>query len=160
MTDKVHNLKKAGDLLTPMREGKTVVFTNGCFDILHAGHLSYLKTAAQLGDILILGLNSDESVIRLKGNKRPLLPLSLRAAALEMLNFIDIIVPFDEDTPIKLINGLKPDVLVKGGDYSIEDIVGAAETINRGGEVKTIPFVHNISTSMIIDIVLKRYSEI
>ena len=138
-------------------KGKRIVFTNGCFDLLHAGHITYLKEAASLGDIFVIGINTDESVSKLKGEKRPLVELKFRAAALADLGFVDFVIPFGEDTPIKLIVEITPHVLVKGGDYTSDDIVGAEHTKSNGGEVITIPFVHKISTSIIIDKITKRY---
>ena len=147
-------------LIRDIRENngeKRIVFTNGCFDLLHAGHITYLKQAASHGDIFVIGINTDESVSKLKGDKRPLVELKYRAAALADLGFVDFVIPFSEDTPLKLIKKITPHVLVKGGDYKADDIVGAEHTKSNGGEVITIPFVHLISTSMIIDEILKRY---
>ncbi len=132
-------------------EGKKVVFTNGCFDILHRGHLEYLMQAAELGQALVVGLNSDESVSRLKGPERPVNKLHDRALALAALQFVAMVVAFDDDTPLKLIQALKPDVLVKGGDYTIDTIVGAQEVQANGGLVKVLPFVDGYSTTTIIN---------
>jgi len=131
--------------------GKKVVFTNGCFDILHRGHLEYLQAAADLGDILVVGLNSDASVKRLKGENRPINNQNDRAFALASLVFVDAVIIFDEDTPLELIQRVKPNVLVKGGDYSIGNIVGADFVKNIGGEVQVIPFVDGYSTTQIIE---------
>lgn len=131
--------------------GKKVVFTNGCFDILHRGHLEYLQSAADLGDILVVGLNSDASVKRLKGENRPINNQNDRAFALASLVFVDAVIIFDEDTPLELIQRVKPNVLVKGGDYSIGNIVGADFVKNIGGEVQVIPFVDGYSTTQIIE---------
>ena len=128
-----------------------IIFTNGCFDIIHQGHIEYLAKAAELGNKLIIGLNTDDSVKRLKGDKRPLQDESSRALILASLSFIDLIVSFDEDTPYNLISHIKPDVLVKGGDYSIENIVGFDVIKRYGGEVKTIDFVQGFSTTNIIN---------
>ncbi len=125
------------------KKGKTIVFTNGCFDILHKGHLSYLREASKLGDIFILGLNSDVSVKRLKGNNRPINNEEDRAEVLSFLDFIDYITIFDEETPFELIKGVHPDVLVKGGDYKAEDVVGK----EFSGKVEIIPFVEGYSTT-------------
>src|ERR1700709_669418 len=116
-------------------EGKKVVFTNGVFDLLHIGHITYMAKAAELGDKLIIGLNSDRSVKRIKGDDRPVNDHNSRAALLAALFFVDAIVVFEEDTPINLITALMPDILVKGADYSIENIVGSKEVIANGGEV-------------------------
>ncbi len=131
-------------------EGKKIVFTNGCFDIIHAGHVDYLEKAKQLGDILIVGLNSDDSVRRLKGEDRPVNIQEHRKRVLEALKPVDMVVIFEEDTPERLIKEIKPDVLVKGGDWSIENIVGADFVMSYGGQVKTIDFVYDISTTKII----------
>jgi len=127
--------------------GEEIVFTNGCFDILHAGHIAYLEAAAGLGDRLIVGVNDDPSVKRLKGETRPINVLSSRLYLLASLSSVDAVVPFSEDTPLDLINLLRPDVLVKGGDYQPENIVGAAEVTSWGGEVKVIPFIEGFSTT-------------
>lgn len=128
----------------------SIVFTNGCFDILHAGHVDYLEKAAKLGEVLIVGINDDESVRRLKGDTRPINHLDNRIKVLCALEAIDFVVAFSEDTPIKLIKAVTPDILVKGGDYSIDNIVGAPYVIENGGEVKTIDFVIDTSTTSII----------
>ena len=128
-----------------------VVFTNGCFDILHVGHIRYLHEAAKLGDILIIGLNSDESVKRLKGPERPINNEAERAEMLGALGFVDYVAVFTEDTPLNLINMIQPDVLVKGGDYAPDDVVGKKEVEERGGKLVLIPFVEGKSTTNIIE---------
>lgn len=128
-----------------------IVFTNGCFDILHAGHVRYLKQARALGDCLVVGLNSDSSVKRLKGSERPIVPQEERAELLSALACVDYVLIFDEDTPIELIKDVKPDVLVKGGDWSIDQIVGAPFVSSYGGEVKSLPFHQGHSTTNIIE---------
>ena len=125
--------------------------TNGCFDILHAGHIKYLEEAKALGDTLIIAINDDESVARLKGKHRPINPLSDRMKVLDGLASSDFIVPFEEDTPIELINLIKPDILVKGGDYSINDVVGADEVREYGGDVKILSYLDGYSSSKIIE---------
>lgn len=130
--------------------GQKVVFTNGVFDLLHIGHVTYLAQAAELGDKLIIGLNSDSSVKRIKGESRPINGQDSRAALLAALFFVDAVVLFDEDTPVTLITALMPDVLVKGADYAIENIAGAKEVMANGGEVKTINFVAGHSSTSII----------
>ena len=132
-------------------KGEKIVFTNGCFDILHAGHVRYLKQAAELGDRLIVGLNSDDSIRRLKGKERPVVSLDERLEVLASLNCVDWVVPFEEDTPANLIDTIIPDYLVKGGDYKVEEIVGYKTVTNHGGEVLTLPFVPGCSTRSIID---------
>lgn len=139
------------------QENKKVVFTNGCFDIVHSGHIDYLVKAKKLGDILIVGLNSDTSVRRIKGEKRPIIPQEERALILSSLKPVDFVTLFDEDTPLELIRELKPDVLVKGSDWPMNNIVGKDIVEQSGGSVKTIDFVNNQSTSGIIDLILKRY---
>ena len=131
-------------------EGKKVVFTNGVFDLLHIGHITYMAKASELGDKLIIGLNSDSSVKRIKGDDRPVNDQNSRAALLAALFFVDAIVVFEEDTPLNLITALMPDILVKGADYAVENIVGAKEVIANGGEVKTINFVEGYSSTSII----------
>lgn len=131
-------------------EGKTVVMTNGCFDIVHAGHVSYLSQAAELGDVLVVALNSDDSVARLKGPNRPINPLSQRLQVIAGLASVDYVVSFDSDTPQQLIAAVLPDILVKGGDYNISDIVGAQDVIDNGGSVRVLGFEEGISTSNII----------
>lgn len=138
------------DLFLRNRAGKKVVFTNGCFDILHVGHITYLQKARKLGDILVVGINSDASVKRLKGNDRPVNGIDDRMRMLSALGFVDFVVPFEEDTPLDLIKTIQPDVLVKGGDYEIENIVGAEFVTESGGLVTTIPLVEGKSTTEII----------
>lgn len=129
---------------------KKIVFTNGCFDILHIGHLRFLKEAASLGDIFIVGLNSDQSIRRIKGEGRPINCEKDRLEMLEFLDFIDGIVVFDEDTPVEVIEECQPDILVKGGDYKLKDIVGRSVVEARGGKVCTIPYIEGKSTTEII----------
>lgn len=136
-------------------ENKKIVFTNGCFDIIHSGHCFYLTEAKKLGDILIVGLNTDASVKRLKGETRPINNEDDRAMVLSCLKPVDYVVLFDEDTPFNLIRNIIPNVLVKGGDYTIENIVGADIVLENGGEVKVIPFVEGKSTSKIIEKISK-----
>ncbi len=139
------------------KENKKVVFTNGCFDILHAGHVDYLNKAKEMGDILILGLNSDSSIKRIKGEKRPIVNEEERAFLLSNLKAVDYVVLFNEDTPAEIIDYLIPDVLIKGADWSIDKIVGRETVEKNGGEVKTIKFVTNQSTTNIIDTILSRF---
>jgi len=128
-----------------------IVFTNGCFDILHRGHIDYLAKAADHGNALIVGLNTDNSVSRIKGSKRPVQDEHSRALILAALHFVDVVVLFDEDTPYELIKMVQPDVLVKGSDYKASDIVGYDIVTERGGEVVTIDFLDGFSTSGIIE---------
>lgn len=138
-------------------EGKTVVFTNGCFDILHAGHVRYLAAARSLGDRLVLGLNSDASVRRLKGPKRPVSSQEDRGEVLAALEAVDAVTLFDEDTPEMLIGMLLPDVLVKGADWDVEKIAGARAVLENGGSVLTVPLLEGRSTSGIIDTIVNLY---
>lgn len=143
----------SGDLISGFRKehkGKKIVFTNGCFDILHVGHVRYLQEAAKLGDILIIGLNSDASVKRIKGPDRPINNELERAEMLCALGFVDYVAIFDEDTPLELIQKVEPDILVKGGDYKPEEVVGKEFVEARGGRLTLIPFVEGKSTSRLI----------
>jgi len=131
------------------KAGEKVVFTNGCFDILHYGHLHYLAQARDLGDRLVIGLNADDSVSRLKGPNRPIQDINTRQMMLASLEFVDGVVLFEEDTPLNLIKSILPDVLVKGGDYTPDTIVGAQEVQVAGGEVKVLSFIPGYSTTSI-----------
>jgi D-beta-D-heptose 7-phosphate kinase/D-beta-D-heptose 1-phosphate adenosyltransferase len=135
--------------------GKTVAFTNGCFDILHQGHLFSIAQAAKEADYLIVGINSDASVKRLKGPERPINSTESRALVMANLVLVDVVVVFEEDTPYELITSLLPDILVKGGDYTIETIVGAKEVIANGGKVIINPIVDGFSTTNIIEKIKK-----
>ncbi len=139
------------------KKGKRIVFTNGCFDLLHAGHVKYLQKARSFGDLLVLGLNSDASVRRLKGDKRPLIGEAERAHILAALDCVDFVVLFAEDTPLRLIETLKPAVLVKGGDYAPEGVVGKDVVESYGGRVELVEFVDGKSTTNIIEKILKNY---
>jgi len=131
--------------------GKRVVFTNGCFDLLHLGHVDYLEKARNLGDVLVVGLNTDDSVSRFKGPQRPIQDEVSRSRVMAALESVDMVVFFDEDTPLDLISALVPQILVKGSDYLAENIVGADVVKNAGGEVKTIDFVPGYSTTRIVE---------
>ena len=135
--------------------GNKVVFTNGCFDIIHRGHIEVLARTANLGEKLIIGLNSDQSIQKLKGEDRPIIDEQSRAILLAALSFVDAIVLFSEDTPLKLISTLLPDVLAKGGDYEIETIVGHDIVQKNGGKVKLVPFLDGFSSTTIIDKIKK-----
>ena len=149
--DKICDLAVALERRSEWRSnGEQVVFTNGCFDILHLGHVDYLEKARQTGTKMIVGLNSDASVRILKGPERPVNSEYARARIIASLQFVDLVIVFNEETPLELINILLPDILVKGDDYSIETIVGAKEVIIAGGQVKTIPLVPSYSTTGII----------
>ena len=131
-------------------KNKKIVFTNGCFDIIHQGHINYLAKAADFGDVLIIGLNSDSSIKKLKGETRPIQDEKSRALILSAFQFVDFVVVFDEETPYNLISKIQPDFLIKGGDYKIDEIVGADIVKQKGGKVITIPFVDGFSSSNII----------
>ena len=138
------------------KEGKSLVFTNGCFDLLHAGHIRYLQAAAAFADIFILGLNSDSSVRKLKGARRPIMLQADRALLLSALEAIDCVVIFDEETPARLIETVLPDVLVKGGDYVAEDIVGYETVTKNGGRVEVVSFIEGKSTTSIVNLIMEK----
>jgi rfaE bifunctional protein nucleotidyltransferase chain/domain len=139
------------------QQNKKVVFTNGVFDLIHAGHVDYLTKAKALGDVLIVGMNTDNSVRRIKGNKRPILNQDERAFLISSFKPVDYVTLFDEDTPKEIIDEIIPDILVKGADWSIDKIVGRETVEKHGGEVKTIEFVNNQSTSKIIESIKNKY---
>jgi rfaE bifunctional protein nucleotidyltransferase chain/domain len=146
------------DTLEKLRQkGKKIAFTNGCFDILHVGHVRYLREAKKTADILVLALNSDSSVRSLKGEKRPLVPEKERAEILAALEFIDFVTIFSELTPLELINCLKPDVLIKGGDWPEEKVVGREEIKKWGGRVIIIPEIEGKSTTNIVEKIKKSH---
>jgi rfaE bifunctional protein nucleotidyltransferase chain/domain len=147
-TSKIFDLQELADQIAVWRlQGDQIVFTNGCFDILHAGHIKYLESASMLGHRMIVAVNDDESVQRLKGATRPINTLDSRLYLLASLSCIDGVVSFAEDTPLEVIKKLHPDILVKGGDYSPDSIVGAQQVISWGGKVEVIPFVDGFSTT-------------
>jgi rfaE bifunctional protein nucleotidyltransferase chain/domain len=153
LTEKIFdsNEKLAKQVMSWQIHNEKVVFTNGCFDILHLGHIDYLAKAADLGDRLVIGVNTDSSVSSIKGPSRPIIDEVTRATKLAALLFVDAVILFGEDTPLTLIEAVKPDVLVKGGDYTIDTIVGADTVLARGGIVDVIPFLPGHSTTAIID---------
>ena len=146
--DKIVTLEQFQNHRSPYQK---IVFTNGCFDILHLGHIAYLLQARKQGDCLVIGLNTDASVKRLKGINRPINNQYARAILLAALQFVDFVILFDEDTPLELINAIQPQVLVKGADYKIENIVGADVVQKGGGEVITIDFIEGYSSTFIIN---------
>jgi len=149
---KIHSREILKEKIDRLREeGKKIVFTNGCFDILHVGHTRYLREAKKLGDILILALNSDSSVRGLKGDRRPMIPEEERADVVASLEAVDYVTLFDEPTPLTLIEYLKPDILVKGGDWKEEDVVGRDAIKQWGGSVVIIPEIKGASTTNIIE---------
>ena len=152
INNKIHNL----DSLTLQVEkwkmaGNKIVFTNGCFDIIHRGHIQVLAHTSDLGDKLIIGLNSDQSIQKLKGRNRPIIDEQSRAILLAALSFVDAIVLFSEDTPLELICAFLPDVLAKGGDYKIKNIIGHEIVLKNGGKVEIVPFLNGFSSTCIID---------
>ena len=160
MKEKVKTREDLRGIIEELKaQGKRIIFTNGCFDLLHIGHVRYLEEAKSLGDILVVGVNSDHSVRGLKGPNRPILPEEERAEILSGLGCVDYVTIFDEPTPLNLISLLLPHVLVKGGDWTKEATVGW-ETVERiGGEVVILSFVEGASTSQLIETILKRYEK-
>jgi D-glycero-beta-D-manno-heptose 1-phosphate adenylyltransferase len=138
-------------------QGQQVVFTNGCFDLVHLGHIDYLEKARNLGDRMVLGLNTDASVNRLKGPQRPVVNEYARARLMASLQFVDAVILFDEPTPLELIQSIRPDILVKGDDYTVDTIVGADFVLNNGGAVKTISLVKGYSTTSLIEKIKSSY---
>lgn len=160
VNSKITNKEELKYILAYYRfKDKKIVFTNGCFDLLHRGHIEYLLKAASQGDILVLGLNSDKSVTRLKGDGRPLQDEKSRALILASLLFIDHVVLFDEETPIELIRSVQPDVLVKGGDYKPEDIVGYDVVKQNGGKVEVIEYITGQSTTGLVEKISKSITQ-
>ena len=155
---KISTEKEIAREMASVFKGRTVVFTNGCFDILHPGHVDYLQRARELGDLLVVGLNSDASVRRLKGKCRPVNSELDRAAVLAGLSCVDRVVIFDQDTPLELISAIRPRVLVKGGDWPVEKIVGRETVEADGGRVLSIDLLPGYSTSGIIDRILKLHA--
>lgn len=148
--EKVYSIEEAVEIFGPTRKF-TLVFTNGCFDLLHRGHIEYLYSARSLGDRLLVAINTDSSVKRIKGDNRPLVNQDDRAAIVASLEMVDAVILFDDDTPRKIIRCLAPDVLVKGGDYSVEQVVGAEEVEKYGGRVCIVPIVSGYSTTILKD---------
>ena len=156
--DKIRSRAEAAEqVATWHRAGKRVVFTNGCFDIVHLGHIDYLEKARSLGDALVLGLNTDASVSCLKGPLRPVVNENARARLMAALQFVDLVTLFDEPTPLELITAIQPDILVKGDDYTINTIVGADVVLQRGGSVQTVALVPGYSTSGLIKKIVAAY---
>ncbi len=154
----VEDWKKLREICLGLKsQSKKIVFTNGCFDILHAGHVDYINKAKALGDVLIVAVNSDISVKKIKGSKRPIIGQMERAAVVSNLKAVDYVTFFDEETPAKIIDYLIPDVLVKGEDWRTNEIVGAETVLGNGGKVERIKFVTSQSTTKIINEIVKRY---
>lgn len=149
--EKVKNFTQIAEIVNELkRKGKKVVFTNGCFDILHSGHIKLLKKAKELGDVLILGINKDKSIKKLKGKGRPIMNEKQRIEIISAIEFVDYVVPFGQPTPEKLIKRIKPDIIVKGGDYKKKEVIGKDIVEKYGGKVYIFPLVKNISTTKII----------
>jgi D-beta-D-heptose 7-phosphate kinase/D-beta-D-heptose 1-phosphate adenosyltransferase len=160
LKEKIKSKEDLHDIMEELKKkGKRIVFTNGCFDLLHLGHVRYLEKAKSLGDILVVGVNSDSSVQNLKGPERPILPEEERIEILSSLACVDYITVFDELTPFELISSLRPHILVKGGDWTKETTVGRKVVEQSGGEVVILPFIEGPSTSNLIETILKRYEK-
>lgn len=158
MKTKVKNHDELREIVEDLRmAGKKTVFTNGCFDIIHTGHVRYLSLAKKYGDVLIVAINSDDSVNRIKGPKRPIVPQEERAEVLAALSMVDYVTTFDEDDPHHIITELMPDVLVKGGDWEIDNIIGRDIVEANGGKVLSIPYIEGSSTTNIVERILERY---
>lgn len=149
-SEKIVDIEKIVDAIEEWGYNTSIVFTNGCFDFLHLGHVDYLSRASALGDKLIVGVNTDASVQRIKGDNRPIQDEKSRASIIASLQFVDAVVLFNEDTPLQLIERIQPNTLVKGADYKTADIVGSDFVIGKGGKVQTIPFLEGYSTTSII----------
>ncbi len=157
MRRKIKTLEELRPLLSILRAaGKTIVFTNGCFDIIHTGHTRYLAKARALGDLLVVAVNSDASVRTIKGNKRPINAEAERLEVLASLEDVDFVMLFNEPDPYRVISELQPDVLVKGGDWPVEKIIGGDVVAARGGRVVNIPYVEGVSTTGIVERILKQ----
>ncbi len=158
----INKIKSPQELLSILNDyrakGLKIVFTNGCFDLIHIGHIRYLTECKKAGDILIVGLNTDKSVKLNKGDLRPVVPYDERAEILANLEIVDFVVPFEEKTPLNLIKLLKPDFLIKGGDYSVDTIVGSEDVEANGGSVYTIPLIEGKSSRNIIKTILDKFS--
>lgn len=158
LEDKIKNLAELKKIIKRLKvSGKKIVFTNGCFDILHYGHAKYLQEAKRKGDILVVGVNSDSSVKKIKGPRRPMVGVNDRLALLAALESVDYVIKFSEETPYKLISAIRPDLLVKGGDWNKKTIVGSDIVAGFGGRVETIKFVKGKSTSSLIKRIAKVY---
>lgn len=158
--DKIRPIKELEKLCaSKRREGGRIVFTNGCFDLLHRGHLRYLESAREQGDLLVVGVNSDASVHRIKGPDRPVMGQEERSEMVAGLHCVDYVTLFDSPDPLPLIELLQPDVLVKGADWALEQIIGAETVRKKGGEVIRIPLIPDVSTTMIIEKIVRRFGE-
>jgi D-beta-D-heptose 7-phosphate kinase/D-beta-D-heptose 1-phosphate adenosyltransferase len=158
MNPKIVNIKQLKRILKK-RKNKIVAFTNGCFDILHYGHIKYLSSAKKLADILIVGINTDASIKRIKGKNRPITPLRQRMETIAGVESVDYVISFSEDTPYNLIKEIKPDILIKGGDWDTKDIVGKDIVESYDGKVITVPYIKGISTTGIIKKIVRRFGK-
>jgi rfaE bifunctional protein nucleotidyltransferase chain/domain len=157
---KIQNLKNLKKVrLSLKKQGKKVVFTNGCFDLLHSGHVHLFREARKLGDVLIVAVNDDSSVQKIKGPRRPIFSLKERLEILEAVQFIDYLIPFSQETPRKVISSLLPDILVKGGDWNMDEVVGREEVTTAGGKVVLIPPREGQSTSQILSRVIESFKK-
>lgn len=157
LEDKIKSLKQLSKITAGLRKrGKIVVFTNGCFDILHFGHAKYLQEAASLGDVLVVAVNSDSSIKKIKGKDRPIVDESNRLRLIAALESVDFVILFSQDTPINVIKALKPSILVKGADWSKGNIVGGDFVAGYGGKVKTVGLVKGLSTTDLINKIAKK----
>jgi len=160
LKNKVKTQEELKEIISDLHAaGKKVVFTNGCFDIIHTGHVRYLKVAKGYGDVLVVAVNSDESVRKIKGEKRPIMSQAERAEVLAALGMVDYVTVFEEADPHRVITELQPDVLVKGGDWDLEQIVGKGVVEERGGKVCSVPYIEGASTTGIVERILKRYAK-
>ena len=158
MKNKLKNHDELREIIEDLHmAGKKVVFTNGCFDIIHTGHVRYLKLARSYGDVLVVAVNSDESVRRIKGEKRPIMSQAERAEVLAALAVVDYVTVFEEDDPHKVIVELMPDVLVKGGDWEVDSIIGHEFVEERGGKVYSLPYIEGASTTGVIERIIEKY---
>ncbi|BAP60505.1 D,D-heptose 1-phosphate adenylyltransferase [Methanococcus maripaludis KA1] len=152
----ITNKKLLINLIEELRKNNLkIVFTNGCFDILHKGHVKYLSEAKKFGDVLIVGINSDSSIKKIKGNKRPIIPLESRIEVLDAVNSVDFVIPFEKETPLELISLIKPDIHVKGGDYTVENLPESKLILEYGGEIKIINLVNGFSTTNVVNSILE-----
>jgi rfaE bifunctional protein nucleotidyltransferase chain/domain len=157
---KFQNLKSIKKVrLSLKKQGKKVVFTNGCFDLLHSGHVFLFREAKKLGDVLIVAVNDDASVRKIKGPRRPIFPLRERLEILDAIQVIDYLIPFSQETPKKVISSLLPDVLVKGGDWNMNEVVGREEVISAGGKVVLLPHLEGQSTSQILSRIIEAFKK-
>ena len=160
MEKKFQNLKSIKKVrLSLKKQGKKVVFTNGCFDLLHSGHVFLFREAKKLGDVLIVAVNDDASVRKIKGPRRPIFPLRERLEILDAIQVIDYLIPFSQETPKKVISSLLPDVLVKGGDWNMNEVVGREEVISAGGKVVLLPHLEGQSTSQILSRIIEAFKK-